>query len=138
MFHVGSDAQVVDRFAAHVVQPANVALAVAPAAQARRHLGAVDDAVKHLHAKGAQPLAKGGLDAVNAHAGHAYQHKRFALDGNIDVPVAEKALDKTDRACVDRAKEKGISKIVFDRGGYKYIGRVKALAEGAREGGLEF
>jgi len=36
------------------------------------------------------------------------------------------------------AKEKGISACVFDRNGYKYHGRVKALAEGAREGGLKF
>ena len=38
----------------------------------------------------------------------------------------------------ERAKTKGIQTVVFDRGGYKYIGRVKALADGAREAGLQF
>jgi large subunit ribosomal protein L18 len=42
------------------------------------------------------------------------------------------------QAVADRAKSKGIKAVVFDRGGYKYIGRVKALADGARESGLEF
>ncbi len=41
-------------------------------------------------------------------------------------------------AVAQRAKEKGITTVVFDRGGFQYIGRVKALAEGARQGGLEF
>ncbi len=37
-----------------------------------------------------------------------------------------------------RAKERGLSRVVFDRGGYQYHGRVRAVADGAREGGLEF
>lgn len=41
-------------------------------------------------------------------------------------------------ALAERAKSKGIETVVFDRGGYRYSGRVKALADGARKGGLEF
>jgi large subunit ribosomal protein L18 len=41
-------------------------------------------------------------------------------------------------AIAERAKSAGIERCVFDRGGYKYHGRVKALAEGAREAGLAF
>ena len=42
------------------------------------------------------------------------------------------------KALAEKAKSQGIEAVVFDRGGYKYHGRVKAFADGAREGGLEF
>lgn len=42
------------------------------------------------------------------------------------------------KAVAERARSKGISSVVFDRGGFRYVGRVKALADGAREGGLQF
>jgi len=45
---------------------------------------------------------------------------------------------ETGKLTAEKAKKKNIKKVVFDRGGYRYHGRVKALAEGAREGGLEF
>lgn len=52
--------------------------------------------------------------------------------GNIAAAVAVGKL------IAERAKEKGIKKVVFDRGGYLYHGRVKALADAAREAGLDF
>lgn len=48
------------------------------------------------------------------------------------------AAQAVGRAVAERAKAAGITRVVFDRGGYLYHGRVKALAEGAREAGLEF
>ena len=48
------------------------------------------------------------------------------------------AAKEVGKQVAERAKEKGISKVVFDRGGYLYHGRVKALADAAREAGLEF
>jgi large subunit ribosomal protein L18 len=56
----------------------------------------------------------------------------IARGGNI---AAAKAIGKS---IAERAKEKGIKQVVFDRGGYQYHGRVKALADAAREAGLEF
>ena len=50
----------------------------------------------------------------------------------------KEAAKKVGEMIAKRAVEKGISEVVFDRGGYVYHGRVKELAEGAREGGLKF
>ncbi len=55
-----------------------------------------------------------------------------AYGGNVE---AAKAVGKL---IAERAQEKGIKKVVFDRGGYLYHGRVKALADAAREAGLDF
>ena len=63
---------------------------------------------------------------------------------NADLRAQRTEMTKTEqsraagRALAERAKELGITQVVFDRGGYVYHGRVKAFAEGAREGGLEF
>ena len=50
----------------------------------------------------------------------------------------KEAAKKVGMLVAERCKAKGIEKVVFDRGGYVYHGRVKELAEGAREGGLQF
>ena len=59
--------------------------------------------------------------------------KGFACDG-----TKSDAAKQVGQMVAERAKAAGITTVVFDRGGYVYHGRVQALAEGAREGGLEF
>jgi large subunit ribosomal protein L18 len=59
------------------------------------------------------------------------------LGGDASGTKSEKAAE-VGKLVAQRAKDAGIAAVVFDRGGYLYHGRVKALADGAREGGLEF
>ncbi len=70
----------------------------------------------------------------------------LASASSVDKELREKmkGLKKADQAkligqtVAERAKGKGVKTVVFDRGGFRYVGRVKALADGAREGGLQF
>jgi large subunit ribosomal protein L18 len=65
-------------------------------------------------------------------AASSTEKSELKTGGNV---AAAKEIGKR---VAERAKEKGIAKVVFDRGGYLYHGRVKALADAAREAGLEF
>jgi large subunit ribosomal protein L18 len=72
--------------------------------------------------------------------------KTLASASSIDNELRKDMSGKTKteqaeivgQALAKRAKSAGIDQVVFDRSGYRYIGRVKALADGAREGGLQF
>lgn len=78
---------------------------------------------------------------IDDEAGHTMA-AASTVDGELRKQCAD--LNKIDaarlvgKAIADRAKEAGVTTVVFDRGGWRYQGRVRALAEGAREGGLEF
>jgi large subunit ribosomal protein L18 len=68
-------------------------------------------------------------------------HTLAAVNWTEDDLKALKSMDQAKRAgevLAERAKAAGIESVVFDRGGYRYHGRVKALADGAREKGLTF
>ncbi len=60
------------------------------------------------------------------------------LRGKLKTGADKEAAAAVGKLVAERAKSAGLSKVVFDRGGYLYHGRVKALAEAAREGGLSF
>lgn len=61
-----------------------------------------------------------------------------ALKGKLAYGGNKSAAKEVGKLVAQKALDKGIKRVVFDRGGYLYHGRVKELAEGAREGGLEF
>lgn len=60
------------------------------------------------------------------------------LKGELKTGADREAAKRVGLLLAERAKAAGVEQVVFDRGGYRYHGRVAALAEGAREGGLTF
>ncbi len=86
--------------------------------------------LQHIYAQVIDDTA--GVTLVSASTLDKELKEKLSYGGNIE------AAGEVGRLVAKRALEKGIDTVVFDRGGYIYHGRVKALAEGAREGGLKF
>jgi large subunit ribosomal protein L18 len=85
---------------------------------------------RHIYA---QIIAPSGAQVIaSASSLDAEVKKGIDYTGNV------KAATVVGRVIADRAKSKGVSRVAFDRAGFKYHGRVKALADAAREGGLDF
>jgi large subunit ribosomal protein L18 len=89
--------------------------------------------VNHIYAQVIDD-AKGAtlVSATSVEKGKGVKGEKRPTGGNVG------SAKDVGKLIAERAKEKGIKKVVFDRGGYLYHGRVKALADAAREAGLEF
>jgi len=85
---------------------------------------------KHMYAQIIDDVQ--GITLVSASTQDKDLKGQVASGGNVE------AARKVGELIAQRAKEKGVDKVVFDRGGYLYHGRVQALADAAREAGLEF
>ena len=83
---------------------------------------------RHIYAQVISPTG----DEILASAATVEKATKAGATGNIE------AAGNIGKLIAERAKAAGIDKVAFDRSGYAYHGRIKALAEAAREGGLEF
>ncbi len=88
--------------------------------------------LNHIYAQLVDDLKGETLVAANSTSPIADKGGKKKTGGNV---AAAKDVGK---ALAERARQKGINKVVFDRGGYIYHGRIKALADAAREAGLQF
>jgi large subunit ribosomal protein L18 len=105
------------------------------ALKGRKHIGKLEvprlcvyRSPRHIYA---QVVSASG-DRIEASASTVESTLRGDNTGNVE------GASKVGALIAERAKTQGIEKVAFDRSGYKYHGRVKALADAAREGGLQF
>ena len=85
---------------------------------------------QHVYAQIIEP--SGGRVLVSASTVEREVRDEIGYGGNVGAAAA------VGKRLAEKAKDTGIHRVAFDRSGYKYHGRVKALADAAREGGLEF
>lgn len=85
---------------------------------------------RHIYAQVLDP--SGGKVLASASSVEAEMRKALKTGGNVTAAAA------IGKRIAERAKAAGVSRVAFDRSGFKYHGRVKALADAAREAGLEF
>lgn len=78
------------------------------------------------------------IDDANGHTVAAASSLEKDLKGSLKTGADVAAAKEVGRLVAERASAAGVTRVVFDRSGYIYHGRVKALADAAREGGLEF
>ena len=78
------------------------------------------------------------IDDERGHTVAAASSLEKALRESLKTGADIEAAKRVGKELAERAKKAGVDKVVFDRGSYMYHGRVKALADGAREGGLDF
>jgi large subunit ribosomal protein L18 len=115
-----------------------------------------EDMRRHRHQRVRKTVeGTAGRPRLNVYRSHSAIYAQVVDDGPGRTLVSASTLDpelkprleglnKTDQARLvgkllgERAKARGVAQVVFDRGGYRYQGRVRALADAAREAGLEF
>ena len=78
------------------------------------------------------------IDDIAGHTLAAASTMEKSISSSLESTADIAAAKAVGEAVAKRAKERGIEKVVFDRGGYLYHGRIKALADSAREAGLQF
>lgn len=99
-------------------------------AELRAHRLSVHRTPRHIYAQIIEP--EGGTVLVAASTLEKDVRKSIKASGNVA------AAGEIGKRIAEKAKAAGITKVAFDRSGFRYHGRVKALADAAREGGLEF
>ncbi len=93
---------------------------------------AIFKSARHIYAQ----VIDDGSGATLAHASSLDPGLR--KDAKAKTGISRDSAGRVGGLVAERAKKAGVTRVVFDRGGYRYHGRVKALADAARQGGLEF